>query len=202
MLFKAGDELIFEIIELYDHKIEVSLKKIRQFHKYRKILENKHNVFLAKVLQRYQNGILVQYTENTINTIDTENTSATTDTAESGNTTDKSATENVTVDVSNTGFVKLKDLLDKYKNKRDVVDMNLVGQVIPVTFSEFFHVHNVPSLSNKDALKKLQVIYLREDDIIKGLVIKSTPYYLILKVLFTFLYSSFSVLLLQCITVW
>ncbi|XP_953233.1 uncharacterized protein TA11015 [Theileria annulata] len=187
-LFNVGDELMFEIIELFDHKIELSMKNIRKFHKFRKILENKNNIFLTKVLQRYYNGILVQYcnsnsnsldtsTDNNTNSSDTNSNSSSNDT----NTNDTDPYMNNLKDLSNCGFVPLKSLTQKYKNDNEFADINLVGQVIPVTFEYFEHVSEIPILSNREALKRLQIIYLKEGDIVKGQVIKYKPYSLVIK---------------------
>ncbi|UKJ89802.2 hypothetical protein MACJ_003056 [Theileria orientalis] len=212
-VFKEGDELIFEVDEIWDNEIKVSLKKIRNYHKCKNILNHKkkNEIFYVKVLQRYTKGVLVQYVpgptdDASVDGISNSDGSTTTyikneesigkpDGGENNDKTeknegeddsdsfDKYIRENVKKrdDLGEIGFIPIRQLSKKYKDKARISDINLVGKIIPVMYSSYEFANQIPILSTKKAVKRMQMINLKKGDIVKGYVKEYKPYYVIVK---------------------
>nr|PVC50061.1 hypothetical protein MACL_00002558 [Theileria orientalis] len=212
-VFKEGDELIFEVDEIWDNEIKVSLKKIRNYHKYKNILNHKkrNEIFYVKVLQRYTKGVLVQYVQGPVDekilygitTSDGTNTremkggegvekagdGEDKDKMEENGNEDESdsfdmyITENMKKknEFGEIAFIPILELSKIYKGKARVYDINLVGKIVPATFSSYEFANQIPILSTKKALKRMQMMNLRKGDIVKGNVKEYTPYYVVIK---------------------
>lgn len=153
VLFRPGDELYFEVISKYGNNIRLSTRRIQRMHKSRDIYRKyfKREITKVRVLQRYTNGVLVQYQGD-----DAESVSNYQCPPDVGS-------------LENLAFVPYGELHRQYRSIVHRIRRDIVGKVIPVYMSEFIVCNGIPLVSNVEAIRRLLLLHVKPGDVIKAL---------------------------------
>eukprot|EP00371_Babesia_bovis_P003166 XP_001611813.1 hypothetical protein [Babesia bovis T2Bo] len=151
-VFQKGDELYFEIVNKLGNDIRLSTRRLQEMYSkrdiYRKHFENE--IFKVRALQRYSQGVLVQYQGDDV--VDIKN---------------YKCPENPG-GLENIAFIPLDQLDNQYLSDTQLIRLDIIGKVLPVFISDWAVCAGVPLVSNTEAIKRLPLGHIKPGDRIRA----------------------------------